>query len=125
MNAQTYGVPDTLAYLRSIVANKAQFIGQPFSKLQDSLKIQIKYFHPTRGVVHDISKETFTDFSFYFPLSAEEIYLTYPAIRIYWQPYLNATQSDVLWENNNGGGWSTAVANFYVNGIIADIKIVE
>ncbi len=37
--SQTSGVPDTLAYLQSIVANKTQFIGQPFSVLKSSLNI--------------------------------------------------------------------------------------
>lgn len=40
LNAQT-GVPDTLAYLQSIAANKSQFIGQPFSKLIDRLTLPI------------------------------------------------------------------------------------
>lgn len=124
-DAQTYGVPDTLAYLQSIVVNKAQFIGQPFSVLRDSLEIQIKYFHPRRGIVHNVSKETSTRFGFYFPVVANDMYLTYPSLEIYWQPHLNATQSDILWESNNGGAWSTAVANFYANGIITDIKVVE
>ena len=44
VKAQTYGVPDTLAYLLSIVSNKAQYIGQPFSVLKNNLQIQIKYF---------------------------------------------------------------------------------
>ena len=123
--AQTVGVPDTLAYLQTIVANKSQYIGQPFSILLNNLQIQIKYFHPRRDIVYDISKETSTRFGFYFPQSANELYLTYPSLEIYWQPYLNANQSDALWENNNGGGWSTAVAAFYANGIITDIKVRE
>jgi hypothetical protein len=124
-DAQPYGVPDTLAYLQSIVANKAQFVGQPFSVLQDSLKIQIKFFSPFARIPHDKTKETSTSFSFYFPQTAEEIYLTYPALEIYWQPYLNANQSHSLYNFNDGGSWSTSVADFYANAIIADIKIVE
>lgn len=124
LNAQT-GVPDTLAYLQSIVANKTQFIGQPFSVLRDSLKIQIKFFSIGRGIWYNTSKETSTDFAFYFPQTADEIYLTYPFLKIYWQTPLNANQSDTLWNNNNGGGWSAAVASFYASGIIADIKVRE
>jgi hypothetical protein len=118
-------VPDTLAYLNSIVANKAQFIGQPFSVLMDSLKIQIKYFHPIADITYNKSKETSTSFAFYFPLTADDMYLTYPCLNIYWQPYLNASQSDILWEANNGGGWSTVITNFYANGIIFDIKVMD
>ena len=40
LNAQT-GVHDTLAYLQTIVANKSQYIGQPFSKLMDRLTLPI------------------------------------------------------------------------------------
>lgn len=125
LNAQTAGVPDTLAYLQSIVANKSHFIGQPFSVLRDSLKIQIKFFSPFASIPHDRSKETSTSFAFYFPLTAEEIYLTYPKLEIYWQPYLDCNQSHMLYSNNNGGGWSSAVSAFYVNGTIADIKLRE
>ncbi len=125
VNAQTYGVPDTLAYLQTIVANKANYIGQPFSILMDSLKIEIKYFHLRRGIHYDISKETSTRFSFYFPETADDLYLAYPYLEIYWQVALNANQSNFLWRNNNGGSWSSAVAAFYANGIIKDIQIRE
>lgn len=123
--AQSTGVPDTLAYLQTIVANKANYIGQPFSVLKSHLQIELKYFHPRRGIVHDTNKETSTHFSFYFPQSADEMYLTYPCLVIYWQTPLNANQSFSLYNTNNGGGWTAAVANFYANGIIADIKVRE
>ncbi len=124
--AQPGGVPDTLAYLQTIVANKANYIGQPFSALFNNLQIQTKYFHPIRGGGHyDSNKETSTHFSFYFPQSADELYLTYPCLVIYWQTPLNANHSFSLYNTNNGGGWTTAVANFYTNGIIADIKVWE
>lgn len=117
-------VPDTLAYLNSIVANKAQYIGQPFSILKNNLQIQIKFFSPFASISYDKSKETSTSFSFYFPqIGINDFYLTYPKLEIYWQIPLNASQSDILWEANNGGGWSTSVANFYANGLIADIKV--
>lgn len=122
--AQTYGVSDTLAYLQSIVANKAQFIGQPFSVLSASLQIEIKYFSPFASIPYDKTKETSTSFSFYFPANAEEIYLTYPSLRISWQPYLNATQSSSLFDNAKGA-WISSVSAFYISGIIADIKILE
>jgi hypothetical protein len=116
-------VPDTLTYLQSIVTNKAQFIGQPFSKLMDSLKIKIRYFHPRRSITYNINKETSTRFAFYFPSAADDLYLTYPSLEVYWQPYLDARLSDILWENNNAGGWVSAVATFYRPGIIVDIKL--
>lgn len=124
-NAQTYGVSDTLAYLQTIIANKSQFINKPFSVLRDSLKVEVKYFHPRRNIHYDISKETSTRFSFYFPQNADDLYLAYPYLEVYWQTPLNAAQSDTLWKINGGGGWSSAVAAFYVNGIIKDIQIRE
>ncbi len=124
-NAQNTQVTDTLQYLQLIVSNKTQYVGQPFSKLLDSLQIQIKHFSPFSANSYDISKETSTSFSFYYPNTIDDFYLTYPKLEIVWQLPLNAIQSDALWENNNGGGWSPVVKNFYAVGIIADIKVRE
>ena len=125
INAQT-GVPDTLAYLNTIVADKANYIGQPFSVLFNSLQIQTKYFHPIRAVVYNKNKETSTSFAFYYPQDGlDDMYLTYPCLNVYWQTPLDATQSDSIWENNNGGGWNTTAYNFYKNAIISDIKVRE
>jgi len=77
VNAQT-GVADTLAYLQSIVANKAQYIGHSFHELADTMQIQIKFFSPFVAIHYDNNKETSTSFGFYFPQTEEEIYLTYP-----------------------------------------------
>lgn len=123
-NAQGYGVPDTLAYLNTIAANKAQFIGQPFSRLRDSLKIQIKWFSPFAAIHYKKNKETSTSFGFYFSVSTDDYYLTYPRIEIYWQTNIDKNQSNIFWENNQGG-WESTVANYYANAIIADIKVRE
>ena len=117
------GVPNTLAYLQTIVDNKSNYIGQPFSVLLDSLQIQIKYFSRFPGLHHDKTKETSTSFSFYLPQDDfNDFYLTYPKLEIYWQPYLNATQSGVLFRNSRGE-WNTDAYNFYKNAIIKDIQI--
>ncbi len=121
---EAQGVPDTLTYLQSFVTNKAQYIGQPFYKLLDSLQIQIKYFSRFPGISYDKIKETSTEFCFFYPQSPEEIYLTYPSLEIYWQPSLNATQSGILFRSN-GGVWTSNVASFYSSGIVADIKVLE
>ena len=124
-NAQS-GVPDTLAYLQSIVANKAIYIGQPFSVLHRNLQVQIKFFQPFAAIHHDKTKETSTPFAFYFPSNADELYLTFPKIEIYWQVPLNIAQSDNIRNtNNNRGQWNVTSANFYANGIIADITVRE
>lgn len=125
LNSQAqYGVPDTLAYLQTLVANKNQFIGQPFSKLSDSLRVQIKYFSPFPSLPYDKDKETSTTLAFYKPNTPGQVYLIYPCIEVYWYPFLNASQSNVLY-GNTGGGWTTNVAAFYSNGVVADIKLID
>ncbi len=123
VNAQTIPVTDTLAYLQTIVANKSQFVGRPFSVLMDSLKIQIKFFSPFAAIHYDKNKETSTQFSFFFPQTADDIYLTYPSLEIYWQPYLNIIQSDLLYSQFRSIGWNQQIATYYSSGIIADIKV--
>jgi len=91
----------------------------------DSLKIQIKFFSPFASIPHDMNKETSTEFSFYFPQTADEIYLTYPSLEIYWRQYLNADSSKLLYSQYRGVGWSQAVAAFYATGTIADIKVSQ
>lgn len=122
VNAQ---VPDTLSYLQQIVNNKTFFIGKPFSVLKDSLKINIRFF--TLGYAHsyDKNKELATCLGFVFPETAEDFYLVYPMLYIAWQTPLNAVQSDELYRQNNGGGWSPQVYAFYANAIVADIEILE
>jgi hypothetical protein len=116
---------DTLAYLKSIVANKANYVGRPFSALLTDLQIQIKYFCPIGGLSQDKSKETHSMFSFYFPQSVEEIYLSYPYLSITWSPYLNADISHGLYKKYDGGGWQQEVIDFYSSAIIADIIVIE
>lgn len=116
---------DTLLYLKGIVGNKANYIGKPFSVLLNDLQIQIKRFSPISGLSRDISKETETLFSFYFPQSIDEFHLTRPCLRVSWQPYLNATTSTNLFVKHNGGGWVQEVIDFYANAIIEDIDILN
>jgi hypothetical protein len=124
-NSQTR-VPDTLAYLQTVVANKSQYIGRPFSSLLADLQIQVKHFIPIPDIIYDISKETSTSFGFYFPQNADEMHLAYPRLRIKWQTPLDITQSDnIRSTNNNRGQWIAAAASLYSNAIIADIKILE
>ena len=123
--AQSQPVTDTLSYLNTIVANKASYVGKPFSVLMNDLQIQIKFFFPFADLNHDKTKETSTEFSFYFPPTAEEIYLTYPSLEITWQTNLNASQSRALYTQYRALGWSNEVATFYSSGIIADIRVVE
>ncbi len=117
---------DTTAYLQSIVLNKANYIGQPFSVLLDSLQIEIKYFFPYTSLPYDKSKETTTAFSFYSLTDINDLYLTFPRLRITWQPYLNANESIIIRATyNNKGHWNAASNTFYSAGIIADIHLWE
>lgn len=117
-------VPDTLAYLQTIVANKANYIGQPFSVLANSLQIQIKYFFPYASIHHNKNKETSTSIAFYFPVTVNELYLTYPGLEICWQPYLNMHESNIIRQTNtNRGQWNAAAAALYSTAIIADIRL--
>jgi hypothetical protein len=121
--AQT-GVPDTLAYLQYIVANKSKFIGKPFSVLQDSLKIKIKFFSPRANIPHKRNWETSTSFSFYFTYSIEDHYLSYPRLRVYWQPHLNMTESNSLFNTLNGA-WGPSIIALYAPATVADIDILN
>jgi len=124
LEAQTTSVPDTLAYLQTIVSNKANYIGKSFSFLVNQMQIQIKHFSQNTDIVYDVNKETSTSFGFYLPHDASDVHLAYPRLRITWKIPLNATQSEVLWKSTKGA-WSSSVAAFYSNAIIADIKIRE
>ena len=119
------GVPDTLQYLKTIVQNRSQYIGQPFSKLLKDLEINIQYFSPDGGIWHDRSKETSTSFSFYFPTRAEDINLAYPFLKIIWKDPLNALQSGSIYDQSDRGRFSSEARLFYLSGIIEDIKILE
>lgn len=124
LKAQT-GVPDTLAYLQTIVQNKAQYIGQPFAKLLDSLKIQVKYFYPSADLPYNRFKETSTSFGFFFPATAEDIYLAYPMLIVTWRIPGEADQSRILRDQYRSVGWNTIIANHYSQRIITDISIEE
>jgi len=124
LKAQSVGVSDTLAYLKAIEANKSQYVGKPFSLLQDSLKIGIKFFSPFAANTAYIDRETSTSFAFYFPQSSGDHYLSYPRLEIDWQYPLNARESNVLFDNSNGA-WTSTTIFFYSIGIIANIKVIE
>jgi hypothetical protein len=119
------GVPDTLQYLKTIVQNKSQYIGQPFSKLLADLKIGIIYFnYNIRPVPYDRSKERSSAFSFYFPARNEDFNLAYPFLEIIWKEPLNALRSGSIYDQS-GGRFSSEARLFYLSGIIEDIKILE
>ena len=123
-DAQTTSVPDTLAYLQTIVANKAQYIGQPLSLLLNHLQIEVKEFGPIGGIHHQKDKETSTSFGFYCPIGSNDLYKLSPALRVYWNPYLNKSSSMWLF-SQFGGCWAPQVYNHYANEIVRDIDILD
>ena len=75
--------------------------------------------------MYNVSIKTSTSFAFYFPQNADDMYLTYPCLEIYWQNPLNANQAFSIYNTNNGGGWSATVYNFYKDAIIKDVRVRE
>lgn len=119
-------VPDTLIYLQSIVANKSNYIGQPFSVLKNNLQIEIKYFFPFAAIHYNKNIETSTSFAFYFAQTTNEYYLSYPRLKVTWQVPLNIALSDIIRAtNNNKGQWNSSAESLYYNAIIKDIQIRE
>ena len=122
VQAQTRPVTDTVNYLKTFETNKTKYIGKPFSNLLDSLQIDIRYFGPLASLTYDKSKETSTRFYFIIPEYLEDIQSGY--IQIFWEPYLNADQSSIIFdEAADNDRWNTAAKAFYKNGIIKDIKV--
>jgi hypothetical protein len=126
---QSYPTPvtDTLGYLRYLVANKQLFIGQPFSVLNDSLKIQIKYFSPFGAYHSDQSLETHSRFAFNFKNTLADFYLTYPGLQITWQQPLDLTLAYQIAQGyeNTGFAWGTRAYQHYANAVVKDVRLVE
>ena len=122
--AQPAGVPDTLAYLQTIVANKTQYIGQPLSLLLNHLQIEVKQFSPFGGIHHRKDSETSTTLGFYCPIGSNDRYRLFPALRVFWNPYLDKGTSMSLY-SMFGGCWAPQVYNHYANEIVRDIDILE
>ena len=122
-NAQTNIVTDTVGYLRSVYANKSQFINKSFSVLLDSLKIPIKAFS-THTLISDKSKESHTRFYFAIPESVDDFGEKH--IIISWITPLNANESAIIYnESEEGGIWIPAAKNFYKTGTIREIRVSD
>jgi hypothetical protein len=120
------GVPDTLAYLNTIVANKANFVGQPFSVLANSLLISIKYFSPDARFHHRKNAETSTYLAFYNSTNAEDYYRTYPMLVVKWrEPYHDINLSYAIRKADSLHGWNATAKAHYANYIIDDISVFK
>ena len=120
-NAQA-GVPDTLAYLNQIKANKAYYIGKPFSVLLDSLRPSIIFFSPISWNSAYKDKETSTKFYFIIPEYMED-FGSYN-FKIKWATPLNRRISGPIYDSGQyRGQWRAEAAQYYGTGIVADIVV--
>jgi len=120
-NAQT-GVPDTLAYLNQIKANKNYYIGKSFSVLLNDLQPAIKFFTPRGGLSAYKMKETTTGFYFIIPEYMED-FGSYN-FEIKWATPLNRNISGSIYSSGQyAGQWRAEASQFYSTGIIADIIV--
>ncbi|RYE27672.1 MAG: hypothetical protein EOP48_34350 [Sphingobacteriales bacterium] len=119
-NVRAQSVIDTLSVLQTVVANKANYIGQPFSVLSSQLPISIKYFLPIPSS-NKRHKELHTSFAFFY---SQNVNRMYPTLEIYWQQPLNQLLSFNLWRQTSGA-WTSIHSTHYANGIIADIGVIQ
>lgn len=110
---------DTLNYLKQFEINKANYIGQPFSKLlQNMTQIQPKtvWNRPQRNNKTIILS---TQFSF-----CEKKYSFYNAITLYitWQTSIPTNQTNAL-STQNHFYFTNDEKSFYGNRIIKDIRV--
>jgi len=118
--AQTTPITDTVAYLKSIEARKAEFIGKPFSVLLNELKLPILGFGPIGGRPYDRSAETNTVFDFYTDDKEESESET--KLSIYWKTPLDANKSAPIWNKTTPRGkWNSEALENYKDAIIRDI----
>ena len=117
-------VPDTLRYLRQIVANKNIYINQPFSKLEDSLRIAIKGFTPTT-LLKNINEEKDVIFRFAYSSNPEDIIYSYPWLIVVWETRPSFQVTRRLYHLYQKGQYSTDASQYYRPFIIKDIYLIE
>ena len=113
---------DTLSYLQQIVANKADYIGKPFSVLKRDLKLKIIHFNSLGKEGHK-SEATAITFRFITPKRDEDF--SYPKLIIFWKsPYIDISKSDELYlkDKKNLGAWNKEVESLFGSCIIEDIQ---
>ncbi|MEJ5104162.1 hypothetical protein [Chryseobacterium sp. MYb328] len=111
---------DTLNYLKAFEANKAQYIGKPFSGLlNDMTKIQPKaMWH--NGPFNNKNIRTSSDLGFYDLSKGYE----FNAITfvVYWQDPVSATDAN-YYKIKNKNNFTSEEKNFFGNKIIKDIMV--
>ncbi|WP_419870360.1 hypothetical protein [Chryseobacterium sp. CT-SW4] len=114
-----YSQLDTLNYLKQFEANKANYIGQPFSQLlNDMTEIQPKTVWSlpigTKKTISTDSRFKFTlkEYSFYKPIT----------LLIVWAPEIPRDQTE-YYEKKNKFYFTNDEKNFYGSKIIKDIIV--
>lgn len=115
-------MPDTLAYLNQVKANKNYYIGKSFSVLLNDLTINIKSFFPTSGMSAYKNKETSTSFYFIIPEYMED-FGSYNFEIIWASPLDRNVTGQIFRSGQRAGEWRTIAAQYYGTGIVADIKV--
>ncbi|TAE64969.1 MAG: hypothetical protein EAY68_06885 [Bacteroidetes bacterium] len=121
LNAQ---VPDTLRYLRQIVANKSLYVNHPFSKLEDSLVLSIQNFTPITPL-KNINLEQNAIFGFYYSSNIDEMIAASPALIVVWETMPIIQNSYRFFYQDNRGKYPSAVSQYYRPFIIKDIYLIE
>lgn len=121
--SQTVPITDTLAYLKSIEARKAEFISQPFSKLLNELNINIVEFGPVASNSSDIMQETGSILRFKYA-DINRNYNDDPICIIYWRSYVDIDKSDsIATQTDVYGKWTDSAKLYYQNFIVDDIIV--
>lgn len=117
-------VPDTLRYLRQIVANKNIYINQPFSKLEDSLRISIQGFTPLNPL-NENSLENKNIFRFIYSPNPQDMSSSFPWLIVVWETMPSFQVTRRLYHLYQKGQYSTDASQYYRQFIIKDIYLRE
>ncbi|MCH5716761.1 hypothetical protein [Niabella hibiscisoli] len=108
--------------MKKIEALKANYIGQPFSKLLSEMPMTFVTFGPIMSNSSDVSQEPTTIFMFLNPTTAEDY--RYPYMRIIWQTPLDFNASDAVARLSSPfGSWNSTAIAHYQNAIVENILI--
>jgi hypothetical protein len=124
----TRSVPDTLNYVKSIIANKDKYINKELSILLNDLKIPVKSYSPgisanNRYVSPNITF-SFDDMQTTNSKQDQTHGLSNPVyLTIAWKTPLSKEEtSAALSKSTNAGNWGPVEEGYYSKQIVGDIK---
>lgn len=116
---KTYSQLDTLNYLKQFEINKAQYIGQPFSKLlNDMTQIQPK----TVWFDYNIKNKNIVERSRFKFGEMDHSFKNVITLNIAWEQGIPYSEVE-FYENKNDFYFTNDERSFYGNKIIKDIKV--